>query len=73
MARLERFEEVVLDFSGVDEIGPAFADEIFRVFANEHPGTNLSPVNANDSVARMIRRAAANREQGLGRATASTG
>ncbi len=37
MARLERFREVVLDFKGLEEIGPAFADEIFRVFRNEHP------------------------------------
>jgi len=28
----------MLDFRNVPTIGQAFADEIFRVFANEHPG-----------------------------------
>ena len=37
LARFERFKEVFLDFSGVDAIGQAFADEIFRVYATEHP------------------------------------
>jgi anti-sigma regulatory factor (Ser/Thr protein kinase) len=56
MARLERFKEIVLDFEGVDEIGPAFADEIFRVFRAEHPQTHITPVNASEAVGRMIRR-----------------
>jgi anti-sigma regulatory factor (Ser/Thr protein kinase) len=57
MARLERFREVVLDFRGLDDIGPAFADEIFRVFQHEHPGIRLTAVNTSDDVARMARRA----------------
>lgn len=57
MARLERFREVVLDFKGLDDIGPAFADEIFRVFQNEHPGIRITAVNTSDDVARMVRRA----------------
>ena len=31
--RFERFKRVELDFAGVSEIGQAFADELFRVFA----------------------------------------
>jgi len=57
MARLERFKEVVLDFEGIEEIGPAFADEIFRVFWSDHPETHIRPINTTDEVLRMIRRA----------------
>ena len=57
LARLERFKEVVLDFKRVDGIGPAFADEIFRVFRSSHPAVHLQVVNASDEVQRMIRRA----------------
>ena len=57
MARLERFKEVVLDFEGIEEIGPAFADEMFRVFRSEHPDTHITPINSTDEVLRMIRRA----------------
>ncbi|MHB8254030.1 MAG: STAS-like domain-containing protein [Acidiferrobacter sp.] len=34
LARIERFKVVILDFSEVDMIGQAFADEVFRVFAH---------------------------------------
>jgi anti-sigma regulatory factor (Ser/Thr protein kinase)/DNA-binding transcriptional ArsR family regulator len=56
MARLDRFKEVVLDFQNIDEVGPAFADEIFRVFRAEHPGTHVAAINFNEAVGRMIRR-----------------
>ena len=46
LERLERYGTVVLDFRGVDTIGPAFADEIFRVFARRHPDIELIPVYA---------------------------
>jgi DNA-binding Lrp family transcriptional regulator len=65
--RFERFRHVVLDFSGVVEIGQAFADELFRVFATEHPSVALVPVNMTPEVERMVRRArAAAQEQGQG-------
>ncbi len=35
--RLEKFKNVLFDFSGISTIGRAFADETFRVFANNHP------------------------------------
>jgi anti-sigma regulatory factor (Ser/Thr protein kinase) len=60
LARVDRFKEVLLDFKGVTEIGPAFADEIFRVFAKAHPGINLPWINAGEFVERMINRATAN-------------
>ena len=42
--RLERFPEAVIDFAGVDEVGLAFVDELFRVWAGEHPETRLVPI-----------------------------
>lgn len=54
--RFERFKEVVLDFEGVAEIGQAFADELFRVFAAAHPDVRLVPMNTSDAVAQMVRR-----------------
>lgn len=58
--RFEKFKQVILDFEGVESIGQAFADEIFRVFANEHPQVSLSWVNANEQVESMILRAKVN-------------
>jgi len=57
LARFERFRVVVLDFAGVDEIGQAFADEVFRVFAKLHPEVEIVPTHANEAVRRMITRA----------------
>jgi hypothetical protein len=54
--RFERFKRVELDFTGVSEIGQAFADELFRVFARAHPGIRITPINTEPAVARMIRR-----------------
>ena len=58
-AQFEKFEHVVLDFEGVDEIGQAFADEVFRVFQNAHPGTLLAPTNMTEAVEDMVKRARA--------------
>lgn len=57
--RIDRFKTVDLDFEGVSTIGQAFADEIFRVFANEHPEIKLTVKNENTEVKRMISRARA--------------
>lgn len=57
LARFERFEEVLLDFRGVDEIGQAFADEIFRVFSNAHPNIKIIAINTSPDVDKMIRHA----------------
>jgi hypothetical protein len=56
-ANLEAFEKVELDFTGVTEVGQGFADELLRVWANNHPGTTLHPTNMNEPVAFMVRRA----------------
>lgn len=60
LARMEQFNEVVVDFSGVEFIGPSFADEMFRVFANEHPDVRLIPMEMTPDVERAVRRATRN-------------
>jgi len=57
--RFERFKRVELDFAGVSDIGQAFADELFRVFATAHPLIRITPINTEPAVAQMIRRAVA--------------
>lgn len=52
--RVEKFKTVLLDFKGVDSIGQAFADEVFRVFVRQHPEIKLIPVNHNEEIRRMI-------------------
>jgi len=59
LGSLEKFKEVVLDFKGVQEVGQGFADEVFRVWAGQHPGTALIPTNMNEAVEFMARRAGA--------------
>lgn len=54
--RFERFETVMLDFSGVGEIGQAFADEVFRVFSSAHPAINMVPIRMTPEVKAMIER-----------------
>lgn len=56
---LERFREVIVDFRGVDEVGQGFADELFRVWSGNHPGTKLVPVNMNRAVNLVVERALA--------------
>ncbi len=56
MARVENFKTVMLDFEGVKSIGPAFSDEIFRVYKNEHPNVEIFPVNSSEEVMKMINR-----------------
>lgn len=57
--RFERFQTVVLDFAGVEEIGQAFADEVFRVFQASHPGLEMLPIHLSEGVRNMIARAQA--------------
>lgn len=57
LARLELFKIVLFDFTGVEAIGQAFADEMFRVFAMQHPEIELVPVGANAETKWMIARA----------------
>ena len=56
LARVDLFRTVLFDFSEVETIGPAFADQIFRVFALQHPEIELSQINANAETERVIGR-----------------
>ena len=53
IARFDRFKIVILDFDGIQEIGQAFADELFRVYAITHPEVELIPKNLSEQVERM--------------------
>ena len=55
--RFDKFTEVILDFEGVNIIGQAFADEVFRVFQKEHPNVHLSYINTTTEIKNMIVRA----------------
>jgi anti-sigma regulatory factor (Ser/Thr protein kinase) len=55
--RVDRFKTVLIDFKEVSSIGQAFADEIFRVFRNSHPGIDLYAINTNSGIQDMITRA----------------
>lgn len=59
LSRVDRFEKVILDFHGIDAIGQAFADEVFRVFPLAHPEVELLPMNVSPDVQEMIARARA--------------
>lgn len=52
--RLDSFEEVILDFEGVESIGQGFAHELFVVFPREHPGVKIETKNENEEVKKMI-------------------
>ena len=60
LARIELFKIVIFDFTEVDSIGLAFADEIFRVFPMQHPDIEIHVIKANSEVKRMISRAKGN-------------
>lgn len=54
LIRVDRFRTVFFDFKAVENIGQAFADEIFRVFAQGHPDIEIIPINATPQVQQMI-------------------
>ena len=57
LAGLEKFKTVVLDFKGVEAIGQAFADEVFRVWKSAHTGKKILVKNGNENVMFMVKRA----------------
>lgn len=52
--RFEAFQEVGLDFEGVEKIGQGFAHELFVVFKRNHPEVKLIPYRTNQDVGNMI-------------------
>lgn len=65
LAGMTRFKVVLLDFAGVEAIGQAFADEVFRVFVEAHPQIELYAGHANTTVLQMIRHVAGARADDL--------
>lgn len=59
LVNLDKFRLVELDFRNVESVGQGFADEVFRVFANNHPEIDLRPMHASPAVNAMIRHAGA--------------
>ena len=53
-SRLDEFRRAELDFAGLADVGPAFTDELFRVFGAGHPGVQLVPLNMAPRVAEMV-------------------
>ncbi len=51
--RLEQFEEVTIDFEGLEWIGQGFAHQIFVVFQSAHPQILLKPINMCEAVKKM--------------------
>ena len=58
---LNKFKTVTLDFKGVDTVGQAFADEIFRIWQSSNPGIEIKTENENENVRFMIERAKPNK------------
>lgn len=56
LVRVNQFRNVVFDYRGVETIGQAFADEVYRVFANEHPEIAMTNIHVTPEVERMIAR-----------------
>jgi len=57
LTRIENFKYVFFDFEGVETIGQAFADEIFRVYRRRHPEIIIHSQNESKDVLSMIWRA----------------
>ncbi len=57
LTRIEKFKHVIFDFEDISSVGQAFADEIFRVYANKNTEIVLIPFNMNQDVSRMVQRA----------------
>lgn len=66
---LERFSRVRVDFTGVEEVGQGFVDEVFRVWPAEHDGVVIEPVGMVGPVEFMVRRGlpVARRSESLGK------
>jgi anti-sigma regulatory factor (Ser/Thr protein kinase) len=53
---LDKFKTVILDFEGIETIGQAFADEVFRIWQRHHPKIKIIPQHANENIDFMIKR-----------------
>ncbi len=53
---LDRFTQVEVDFTGVQDVGQGFVDELVRVWPTQHPGTTITPTHMNPAVQFMLHR-----------------
>jgi len=53
-SRLEGYAAATLDYAGITDVGPAFADEIGRVLPRRLPGVQWRRVNASAAVAAQL-------------------
>lgn len=56
LADMTDFEDIDVDFAGVEDVGQGFIDELLRVWPSQHPDIQLHPINMNEAVAFMVRR-----------------
>ncbi len=52
----DKFEKVILDFEGVNEIGQGFAHELFHIFQKRHPEIEIVRRNTNENIEKMVNR-----------------
>ena len=55
LAGLDKFREIILDFKNVKSLGRGFADEIFRVFKQDHPEITITTENLTPALSAMIK------------------
>jgi hypothetical protein len=55
------FDEIDLDFAGVDDVGQGFVDEALRVWPSLNAGIRVNPINMSEPVEFMVKRALAAR------------
>lgn len=61
LSGLDKFREIIFDFTGVRLIGQGFADELFRVFPLQYPGITVRAENATSLIDQMIRHVVGNK------------
>lgn len=54
VSRLQQFRHAEIDFDGVTEVSHSFADELFRVFARQHPEIRLVPANMSPRISMLV-------------------
>ncbi len=60
---LDKFEEIILNFKKVRNVGQGFIDEIYRVFRNKHPNIKIDSINMNSIIKSMIRHIRVDKEK----------
>ncbi len=53
---LDEFTEVEVDFTGIEDVGQGFVDEMLRVWPSMHPGKTIAPTNMSAPVRFMVER-----------------